>query len=62
MKDQSNDPSHHKWTLLPQSYISLPFVVRPSEEVYLIWIHWVAVSGLELSTHNMTWREVVYLP
>ena len=24
MKDRSNDPSHHKWTLLPRSYISLP--------------------------------------
>ena len=23
MKDRSNDPSHHEWTLLPQSYISL---------------------------------------
>ena len=24
MKDQSDDPSHHEWTLLPWSYISLP--------------------------------------
>ena len=24
MKDQSDDPSHHERTLLPQSYISLP--------------------------------------
>ena len=24
MKDQSDDPSHHEQTLLPQSYISLP--------------------------------------
>ena len=23
MKDWSDDPSHHEWTLLPQSYISL---------------------------------------
>ena len=25
MKDRSDDPSHHERTLLPQSYISLPF-------------------------------------
>ena len=25
MKDPSNDPSHHERTLLPRSYISLPF-------------------------------------
>ena len=24
MKDRSDDPSHHEWTLLPRSYISLP--------------------------------------
>ena len=24
MKDQSDDPSHHEWMLLPRSYISLP--------------------------------------
>ena len=29
MKDRSDDPSHHERTLLPRSYISLPF----SEEV-----------------------------
>ena len=23
MKDQCDDPSHHEWTLLPQSYISI---------------------------------------
>ena len=23
MKDRSNDPSHHEWTLLPRSYVSL---------------------------------------
>ena len=26
MKDQSDDPSHHERTFLPQSYISLPLV------------------------------------
>ena len=26
MKDQSDDPSHHERTLLPRSYISLPWV------------------------------------
>ena len=25
MTDRSDDPSHHKRTLLPQSYITLPF-------------------------------------
>ena len=24
MKDRSDNPSHHEWTFLPQSYISLP--------------------------------------
>ena len=28
MKDQSDDPSHHEQTLLPQSYISLPVLLR----------------------------------
>ena len=27
MKDQSDDPSHHKWMLLPRSYISLLITV-----------------------------------
>ena len=26
MKDRSDDPSHHERTLLPRSYISLPFI------------------------------------
>ena len=29
MKDQSDDPSHHKQTLLPRSYISLPLKREP---------------------------------
>ena len=28
MKDRSDDPLHHEQTLLPQSYISLPFKRR----------------------------------
>ena len=28
MKDRSDDPSHHERTLLPQSYISLPIMVK----------------------------------
>ena len=30
MKDRSDDPSHHERTLLPRSYISLPFIKRYS--------------------------------
>ena len=32
MKDRSDDPSHHEWTLLPRSYISL----LQMEETWLI--------------------------
>ena len=29
MKDRSDDPLHHEWTLLPQSYISPPSPTTP---------------------------------
>ena len=30
MKDRSDDPSHHERTLLPRSYISLPYCIEAS--------------------------------
>ena len=35
-KDRSNDPSHHEWTLLPQSYILLLERDRKSERIIII--------------------------
>ena len=32
MKDRSDDPSHHERTLLPQSYISLPYIHHPRQD------------------------------
>ena len=51
MKDRSDDPSHHKRTLLPRSYISLPVLER---RVFSAWserirqtlgiaYHWLAL-------------------
>ena len=36
MKDQSDDPSHHERTLLPQSYISLPYMYKCTRDVIII--------------------------
>ena len=33
MKDRSDDPSHHERTLLPQSYISLPYIHHPIDRI-----------------------------
>ena len=43
MKDRSDDPSHHEWTLLPQSYISLRTV---GKDTWLVnTTHWPSRPG-----------------
>ena len=43
MEDRSNDPSHHEQTLLPRSYISLPYawmsIISVNEKLCLSWCH-----------------------
>ena len=38
MKDRSDDPSHHERTLLPRSYISEKYILRPLMEGIVIII------------------------
>ena len=43
MKDRSDDPSHHEWTLLPRSYISLRTV---DKDTWLVkTTHWPSRPG-----------------
>ena len=47
MKDQSDDPSHHERTLLPQSYISLPKIKKRAIVQYYFF-----GAGVSLNIHS----------
>ena len=57
MKDRSDNPSHHERTLLPRSYISLPFLNSyiGIRNTFIRWhpvAHWLGSS--EYHTHFVT--------
>ena len=55
MKDRSDDPSHHEWTPLPQSYISLP--KNKEERVHVI--KWSVKSDANEETYRMPISAVI---
>ena len=62
MKDRPDDPSHHEWTLLPRSYISLPYINDALNTFYLVIWHSTYKESLSergntlLSLHGLLFR------
>ena len=52
MKDRSDDPSHHERTLLPWSYISLPYILKVSFVSSFMHIGKITVRSLSLSVES----------
>ena len=54
MKDRSDDPSHHEQTLLPQSYISLLYIMMHSisDVWFTIKLVWFQMQKLKMKTET----------
>ena len=55
-KDRSDDPSHHKQTLLPRSYISLLQKRCQSHSDFIVDGNWVTVLRLPFHTQKIYWK------